>query len=44
MKKIYDTPEMLVMMLRSEDIMTASPIMAHEEGGNGDFDFFMFPE
>lgn len=43
MKKLYDTPEMLVMILRSEDIITNSPITAHLEGGYGDFDCFEFP-
>ncbi len=42
MKKIYDTPEMLVMILQSEDVITNSPISLLDEG-NGDLDFFEFP-
>ena len=44
MKKLYDTPNMLVISLNSEDIMTNSLIITvHENGGNGDLDFFEFP-
>ena len=43
MKKIYDTPQLDLLTLCSDDILTNSPIMAHEEGGNGDLDFFEFP-
>ena len=43
MKKSYNTPEMLAIALCSGDIITGSPITAHEDGGTGDLDFFEFP-
>ena len=42
MKKTYDTPEMLVIILRSEDVIANSPISLLGEG-KGDLDFFEFP-
>ena len=42
MKKLYDTPEMLVIILRFEDVIANSPISPLSEGF-GDLDFFEFP-
>ena len=43
MKKTYNTPQLNLLTLCSEDVLTNSPIMVLDEGGYGDLDFFMFP-
>ena len=41
MKKLYDTPETIIMTLRAEDVMTTSPIKEIAEG-NGELDALDF--
>ena len=41
MKKLYDTPETIIMTLHSEDVIANSPIQEIAEG-NGDLDALDF--